>query len=65
MQLIERTLCRIGIHHWSQWLITETDLEPVTGHDILDSSDEDFVVETHTRSCERCGRGHIKQLLKW
>jgi len=65
MQRLRRILCRAGVHTWSQWSSTDTLLEPITGHEALDSIEDTFTVETRTRSCKYCGKGHLKQLLKW
>jgi len=65
MLKLRRILCRLGVHTWSQWSSTDTTLEPITGHEGLDSIEDIFVVETRTRYCEHCGKGHVKQLLKW
>jgi len=64
MQLLERIRCRIGMHRWTAWSSTTTPIEATTGHDVLDGID-DLSVETKTRSCEQCGKGHIKQVLHW
>ncbi len=65
MQLIGRIRCRLGLHQWSPWLSTMTTLESVTGHEILDSIEDDLTIETRTRSCDRCGKGALKQILHW
>lgn len=59
------TLCKLGIHSHNAWDVTETQLETITGHDILDSIKDDMYIETRTRCCKRCQRGQIKQTLKW
>jgi hypothetical protein len=65
MPNIDHILCKLGLHQHSQWDITETQLEPITGHELLDSIEDDLVIETRTRYCQRCQRGQIKQVLKW
>jgi hypothetical protein len=64
MRRLNRILCRAGIHRWSQWTSIDTPIEATTGHDVLDSID-DLYVTTKTRECDHCGKGHIKQVLKW
>ena len=58
-------LCKIGIHQWSTWTSFDTPIEAVTGHDGLDAISDELYVETKTRSCECCGRGDMKQVLRW
>ena len=63
---VDRILCRIGLHKWSPWDITETTLDiPNTGHEILDSIEDTLSIETRTRECECCPKGEIKQRLCW
>jgi hypothetical protein len=65
MERLIRIPCRMGIHTWSPWRLTETVLEPETGHAVLDSIVDTLIVETKDRSCDKCGKLDIKQTLKW
>ena len=65
MPELRHILCKLGMHKYSPWHITESTLEPVTGHDVLDSIEDDLTIETRTRCCDHCQRGDIKHTLKW
>lgn len=65
MRRLDRILCRVGLHIWSPQTVTETELEPITGHEVLDSIEDTLIVETRTRACVRCKTPQVKQTLKW
>lgn len=70
MTKVGRLLCRAGLHQWEQWISVETPLIPIIGLDdlaldglVLDS--ENLAIETRTRTCSRCGKGEVTNILHW
>lgn len=65
MEIIDRMKCLVGLHQWGIPIMHHSPLENVTGHDILDTIEDDLVVCTTTRYCDRCSKIHIKHQLLW
>jgi hypothetical protein len=66
MTKVGHLLCRAGIHKWAEWTHhMKTPLVPITGLDDILFDDENLLIETHTRTCERCGKGEVKNVLHW
>lgn len=70
MARIEQLLCRVGIHKWEKWDSVQTPLVPILNIEdmsmdgrVFDS--DNLAIETRIRTCKRCGKGQVANILHW
>jgi len=64
LQKIDGLLCKLRVHKWGLWAITEV---PLFAQDNLDAIEDtsDLRIEVHTRCCERCGTVQDRRMFFW
>jgi len=61
---IEDLLCKLQVHKWGLWAITEVPLYAQENSDVIEDTD-DLRIEVQERTCKRCGLTKTRRLFFW
>ena len=64
LRKIDGLLCKLQVHKWGLWAITEVPLVAQDNLDVVEDTN-DLRIEVHTRRCGRCGTVQDRRMFFW